>query len=149
MLISRADIYLNAEEQNNALGWFYLRVGGLLLFVTLSLLEHGLSLFAPLNVPAHSQHALQWLPHWPAVCFPLLHSHTHTHKPLLVHLFLSSLFSDTLLTSHQDDNLSIENFKKTFVQYLLSQCFVRLEQRMGLCVFINTVSMFPACWHLQ
>lgn len=64
-------------EQNDALGWFYLRVGGLLLFVTLSLLEHGFSLFAPLNVPAHSQHALQWLSHWPAVCFPLLHTHAN------------------------------------------------------------------------
>lgn len=38
---------------------FYLRVRGLLVFVTLSLLEHGFPLFAPLNVPAHSQHALQ------------------------------------------------------------------------------------------
>lgn len=38
---------------------FDLRVGGLLGFVTLSLLENGFPLFAPLNVPAHSQHALQ------------------------------------------------------------------------------------------
>ena len=49
----------------------YLRC--LSLFFALSLLEHGFSLLGPLNVPAHRQHALQWLLHWPAVRFSLLH----------------------------------------------------------------------------
>ena len=55
------------------IGLFYLRLGRLPLFFALSLLEHGFSLLGPLNVPAHSQHALQRLPHWPAVRFSFLH----------------------------------------------------------------------------
>lgn len=57
----------------SCIGMFYLRLGGLSLFFALSLLGHGFSFFGPLNVPAHSKHALQRLPHWPAVCFSLLH----------------------------------------------------------------------------
>lgn len=60
-------------SSSSHIGMFYLRLGRLPLFFALSLLEHGFSLLGPLNVPAHSQHALQWLPHWPAVRFSFLH----------------------------------------------------------------------------
>lgn len=50
----------------------YQRLRDLFQLFTFSLLEHGVALLGPLDVPAHGQHTLQRLPHWPTVGLSLL-----------------------------------------------------------------------------
>lgn len=54
-----ADEIVNMHHKRKHLLMCYLGLRDFPLFFALSLLEHRLTLFGPLNVPAHSQHALQ------------------------------------------------------------------------------------------